>query len=144
MGRDLNGAELTRRVEETLGSKLKNAEFVAALFDTCNREGIPESFRDLGLYAKSFQKVAKLLSADGVDSATGDKARTELEGFLKKFSDLVASILSKIPPEEAADIRARFLLPTAESFTNLKGLLDDFVKVKNFMLVERDRGSDIR
>ncbi len=139
MSQSLSGSEFTRRVESALGQALGNEELVAVLYETCRNEGLSTSFRDLALYAKSFQKVTRLLS----DARTGDDtkktAEGELAGLIKKFSDLVGIITSRLPLEKQNDIRANFLLTTPESFGNLQSLLNDFVRVKDYLLNERDR-----
>ncbi len=125
---------------ETAGQSLENAELVAILFETCAREGMMSSFKELALYAKGFQKIARLLSADTANDDTKARARTELEGFIKKFSDLVERILSRLPKERREAFQINFLLPTPGSFRNLRALLNDFIKVKDFLLAERDKG----
>lgn len=139
----MSGAEFTSVVVETLGQKLENPDLVAILFDTCSREGMMSSFKELALYAKSFQKIARLLSTDMANDETKAKARTELEGFIKKFSDLVERILARLPKERRETFQVNFLLPTPGSFRNLRALLNDFIKVKDFLLVERDKGSHL-
>lgn len=139
MSRNLSGTELVARVAETTGAPLENQELVAVLFDTCDREGMSSSFKDLALYAKSFQKVSRLLSADRSNDDTKSTARTELEELLKSFSDLVETIVSKLPDERRSEYQTNFLLPTPESFRNLRTLLNDFVKVKDYFLTERDK-----
>lgn len=130
-------------MSETLGGKLENPELVAVLYDTCVKEGMPATFRDLALYAKSFQKVAKLLSTDRANDATKNTARAELEGLVKRFSDLIERILSRLPKEKREEVRTNFLLPSPSSFANLRALLNDFVKVKDYLLIERDKGSGL-
>jgi hypothetical protein len=140
LNQNLNGTEFTALVAETIGQRLENAELVAILFETCTKEGMMSSFKELALYAKGFQKIARLLSADMANDETKAKARTELEGFIKKFSDLVERVLSRLPKEKRETFQVNFLLPTPGSFRNLRALLNDFIKVKDFLLVERDRG----
>lgn len=141
MNPNLSGAEFTARIVKALGQSLENPDLVAVLFETCEREGMLSSFKELALYAKSFQKIARLLSTDTVNDETKSTARTELEGFIKKFSDLVERILSRLPKEKRETFQVNFLLPTPGSFRNLRALLNDFVKVKDFLLLERDKGS---
>lgn len=141
MNPNLSGTEFVSQVTGTLGQKLENPELVAILFETCRSEGLATSFMDLALYAKSFQKIARLLSADRANDDTKDKARAELEGLVNKFSELVEKILSKLPEEKREEFQVNFLLPTPGSFRNLRELLNDFVKVKDFLLLERDKGS---
>lgn len=134
-----SGTEFVASVAESTGGPLENQELVAVLFDTCEREGMSASFKDLALYAKSFQKVARLLSADRSNDDTKSTARTELEGLLKSFSDLVETIVSKLPEDERSEYQTNFLQPTPGSFRNLRALLNDFGKVKDYLLEERDR-----
>jgi BMFP domain-containing protein YqiC len=140
LNQNLSGAEFAAQLTETLGQKLENPELVAILFETCQSEGISASFKHLALYAKSFQKIARLLSTDRANDDTKNKVRAELEGLLKKFSELVERILSRLPKEKREEFQMNFLLPTPGSFRNLRELLNDFVKVKDFLLVERDKG----
>lgn len=143
MKRKLSGTDLTARIEEALGSKLDNPGAVALLFDTCSGEGRLQAFKELAMYAKSLQKIAKLLSTDRIDDAARDAAKHELGALLKRFSDLVESVASKLPDEKRDEVRRDFLLPTEESSANLRTLLKDFMKVKDFLLIERDKSSEI-
>lgn len=141
MNQSQSGTEFAAKVAETTGQELENPEIVADLFETCEREGMMSSFKDLALYAKSFQKVARLLSTDRSNDDMKRSAKTELEGFLKNFSNTVEKIVFRLPPEKQKDYQTNFLLPTPGSFRNLRALLNDFVKVKDYMLAERDRGT---
>ena len=143
MNPSLSGTEFVGQVTGTLGHKLENPELVAILFETCRTEGMWTSFKDLALYAKSFQKIARLISTERVNDDTKNKARAELEGLIKKFSELVEKILSKLPEERRKEFRVNFLLPAPGSFRNLRELLNDFVKVKDFLLLERDKGPSL-
>ncbi len=141
MNQKLSGVEFTDLIAETLGHSLKNAEFVAILFETCQLEGKSSTFKDLAFHAKSFQKIARLLTTDKVGEDAKLKARAELEGALKKFSGVLENVLSWLPKEKREAFHAEFLLPTPDSFLKLRGLLDDFARVKDFYLIERDKGS---
>ena len=141
MNQSQSGTEFAAKVAETTGQELENPEIVADLFETCEREGMMSSFKDLALCAKSFQKVARLLSTDRSNDDMKRSAKTELEGFLKNFSNTVEKIVFRLPPEKQKDYQTNFLLPTPGSFRNLRALLNDFVKVKDYMLAERDRGT---
>lgn len=142
MDQNLSGSEFVAKVASTLGQELKNQKLVAFLYETCRNNGLFSAFKDLALYAKSFQKVARLLSTDRVGDDTKNKARTELEEFINEFSDLVEAILSRLPDEKGREVRTNFLIPTQESFMNLRSLLNDFAAVKDYFLDERDRNKN--
>ncbi len=140
MNRSRSGAEFAKLLAGTLGQELDNAGLVAEMWDVCERERKTSAFNELAMYAKSFQKIAKLLSTDRLNEETRAKVSDELEACVTAFAALAENILSALPDDRKDELGINLILPTPGSYRNLKGLLNDFIRVKDFLLVERDGG----
>ena len=141
MSHQLNGTEFAARVADNVGRTLENAELIAILYDAALGEGNLTEFKDLAMYAKSFQKISRLLSSERAGDDTREAARAELESLIRQFADQVGSIVVSLPEDKRREISDAFLIPTTDSFRNLTSLIEDFARVKDFMLLERDRGT---
>ncbi len=137
MNLDLSGNEFAALVAQRLGRRLENPEAIAAFYDLALRVGKTTDFNDLAFYAKSYQKVARLLSNERADDRTKYTATEELKSLVVRFTGLAEGILAKLPDEEGDRLRSRYFVLTQDSFRNLQTLISDFAEVKDFMLLER-------
>lgn len=141
MNRNLSGDEFTALVAEKLGRQLGNPETISTLYESAKRGGLLSAFSDLALYAKSYQKVTRLLSGDKADEQTRNVAAAELKSLVTKFTDSAEAILATLPEGERDGLHSRYFITTQDSFRNLRALISDFVEVKDFLLSERDVGT---
>ena len=139
--RNLTGDEFTALVAQKLGRQLVNSEIISTLYESAKRGGLLSAFDDLALYAKSYQKVTRLLSGEKTDEQTRNVAAAELKSLVTKFTDSAEVILATLPEGERAGLRSRYFTVTHDSFRNLQTLISDFVGVKDFLLSERDVGT---
>lgn len=124
-----------------MGRRLENTDVLSLFYERAMRGGMSAAFNDLAFYAKSFQKVTRLLSDEKLDDRTKEIAAEELKSLITKFTGSLEIILSSLTLEEREVLRSRFLTVTQDSFRNLRTLMDDFVEVKDYLLLERDEGS---
>ncbi len=143
MNQKPNGSEFIASASAALGQKFWYGEWITALYDTCEKSDTLSLFDEIAFNAKSFQKIARLLSAGIPDDNAKRKVASELENSFKRFSMLLEKVLENFQEEQREKFRKEFLTPTADSFERMKMLLDDFAKIKDFYLVRRDKGDKV-
>lgn len=141
MNRHPDGKTFVAAVTEKTGVELSHPVHVAILYDLSAENDALAQFGELALYAKSFQKVSRLLATGKANDETVTTAKAELETLLGKFVDTVKNLLARSWPETGGELNKLYLTPTPDSFGNLQQLVSDFGKVKDFLLRERDRSS---
>jgi hypothetical protein len=82
--------------------------------------------------------LKRLLSTGIPDKAAKEKIEWEISATLKRFSTLLERASSNLRSNEREELCSQFLEPSPSSFENVIALLDDFAKIKDFYLKERD------
>ncbi len=134
----LTGSEFVNQVSNSIGEKLRFGEWIALLFDVFNSSGENEMFNDLSFEAKSFQKLKRMLATGISDEAAKKKIELEIGATLKRFSSLLERGASYLASNERKEFLKQFLDFSSPSFDNVIALSEDFSKIKDFYLMERD------
>ncbi len=137
----LTGDEFVALVEESSATKLSHPQAVSSLYESSAQLDDLSGFGDLALYAKSFQKVSRLLSAGKANDETVSTAKGELESLMNKFLNVMRRLSDAVPTVKRDELSSAYLSPTPQSLENLQSLMIDFSKVKDYMLRQRDRSS---
>jgi hypothetical protein len=137
------GSEFVAQVSDSLGENLRFGKWVAMLYDACESRGENRVFNQLAFEAKSLQRLTRLSSKGISDNSAKDKVQTEISNTLQRFSQLLEQSSSLIQENDSRQFRMQFLGTSKESFDSLIGLLDDFVKVKDYYLKNRDSSEKV-
>lgn len=136
---ETNGKELIENAEAVLGKKFEFEEWISVLFDACRRSEDTRLFEDLAFHAKSFQKLYRLMNSSKADSSEKSGVASELKGSLTRFSHMLEKAIDYLPPESSGAFRQQFLTPSNGAFENMRKLIDDFGRLKDFLLIRRDK-----
>lgn len=135
---ELTGSEFVIHVSNAIGQELKFGEWIASFFDVFNSGAQSQIFEDFAFEAKSFQRLRRLLATGVSDKVAKEKIEVEIGATLKRFLALLEQAASSLGPNEREEFRKQFLDPSSSSSDSIVTLLDDFSKIKDFYLRERD------
>lgn len=133
-----NGHEFVAKVSDSLGEKLKFGEWVELLYDVLETNHGSRVFEKLSFEAKSYNRLARLFASGISNDSVKEKVGIEIQSALKRFAELLEQASDNLERRDRERFRKQFFEPTTEAFENITKLLDDFSKIKDFLLKERD------
>ncbi|MFZ1081715.1 MAG: hypothetical protein WAO19_07300 [Candidatus Kryptoniota bacterium] len=139
----LSGSEFVAEVPHALGQKLRFARWIELLYDVFDARGESRLFKKLASEAKSFQKLTRLVAVGISDDAAKKIVEGEIGSTLKRFCQLLGQAARCFQDENGEQFKKEFLGAAADSFENIRTLLEDFSKIKDFYLMKRDIGGEI-
>ncbi len=136
----LSGSEFVAEVSNVIRQELKCAKWIESLYNVFESRGEIRTFEELAFEAKSFQRLSRLFAAGISEDTAKKKVEVEIESTFKRFSQLLEQAASGLQDKDSEQLKKEFLTSTVDSFENMRVLLADFSKVKDFYLKKRDKG----
>lgn len=138
MEKKTTGNEFVSQVIDMLGQGIKQARWIAILFDGCAASGEIQIFERLAFEAKSFQKLTRL-SERGISNVAGrEKIEVEMRSTMERITRHLDSVLMRLGEEARIDFQRQFRDDGLSG--ELLTLVDDFARIKDFYLRKRDKG----
>ncbi len=126
------------KVSDSVGEKLKFGEWVELLYDVLEINPGSQVFEKISFEAKSYNRLARLFASGISNDSAKEKVGIEIQNALKRFAELLEQASDNLERRDRERFRKQFLEPTTEAFENMTKLIDDFSKIKDFFLKERD------